>query len=47
VFFTALGYPLTETQVVAIAIVAVAAPLFAWLHRHGRPDPLRAEATAS
>lgn len=37
VFVTAAGYPLTETQVVAIAIVGVATPLFVWLGRRGRP----------
>lgn len=46
VFLRALGYPLTETQVVALLIVAAAVPLFVWLTRRGRPVAAPAPAPA-
>lgn len=41
-----LGYSLTETQVVAALMLAVAVPLFVWLGRRGRPVPAAAGAPA-
>lgn len=37
VFFTGLGYPLTESQCVAILLGLAAAPAFYYFTRHGRP----------
>lgn len=37
VFAPVFGYPFTETQVVAVLMLAVAGPLFVWVGRHGRP----------
>ncbi len=39
VFFTGLGYPLTESQCVAIVLGLLAAPAFWYFTRHGRPLP--------
>ncbi|MCO5170501.1 MAG: prolipoprotein diacylglyceryl transferase [Planctomycetes bacterium] len=47
VFLQAFGYPLTETQVVALVIVLVAVPLFVWLARRGRPVARPAPAPAA
>lgn len=46
VFLTTFGYPLTETQTVALLVVLVAGPLLVWVTKRGRPDPLRGGAPA-